>query len=147
MKSITSHGFVSPCASHFRVCGISRSTALDITVCHTMYHSMKINVKVLKKKKKIDRPTQNFNFSTGGQTNIFFFGLIGRTLPKFTQLKRNKRFDNFIMLVWVQSSPFILLPDHILYRKPGGHNIVCTRVKFKSFFSVVKIHTNRFLLL
>ena len=39
-----------------------------------MYHSMKINVKVLKKKKKkIDRPTQNFNFSTGGQTNIFFF--------------------------------------------------------------------------
>ena len=30
-------------------------------------------MKVLKKKKKIDRPTQNFNFSTGGQTNIFFF--------------------------------------------------------------------------
>ena len=38
-----------------------------------MYHSMKINVKVLKKKKKIDRPNQNFNFSTGGQTNIFIF--------------------------------------------------------------------------
>ena len=32
--------------------------------------------------------------------------LLGRTLPKFTQLKRNKRFDNFIMLVWVQGSPF-----------------------------------------
>ena len=31
---------------------------------------------------------------------------IGRTLPKFTQLKRNKRFDNFIMLVWAQGSPF-----------------------------------------
>ena len=30
----------------------------------------------------------------------------GRTLRKFTQLKRNKRFDNFIMLVWVQGSPF-----------------------------------------
>ena len=31
---------------------------------------------------------------------------IGRKLQKFTQLKRNKRFDNFIMLVWVQGSPF-----------------------------------------
>ena len=31
---------------------------------------------------------------------------IGRTPPKFTQLRRNKRFDNFIMLVWVQGSPF-----------------------------------------
>ena len=31
---------------------------------------------------------------------------IGRTLRTFTQLKRNKRFDNFIMLVWVQGSPF-----------------------------------------
>ena len=32
--------------------------------------------------------------------------LLGRKLRKFTQLKRNKRFDNFIMLVWVQGSPF-----------------------------------------
>ena len=41
-------------------------------------------------------------------TNQFDAGikLLGRTLPKFTQLKRNKRFDNFIMLVWVQGSPF-----------------------------------------
>ena len=31
---------------------------------------------------------------------------IGRTLAKFTQLKRNKRFDNFIMLVGVQGSLF-----------------------------------------
>ena len=31
---------------------------------------------------------------------------IGRKLRTFTQLKRNKRFDNFIMLVWVQGSPF-----------------------------------------
>ena len=30
--------------------------------------------------------------------------LIGRTLARFTQLKRNKRFDNYIMLVWVQES-------------------------------------------
>ena len=42
-------------------------------------------------------------------TNKFLTSMvsdIGRTLPKFTQLKRNKRFDNFIMLVWVQGSPF-----------------------------------------
>ena len=32
--------------------------------------------------------------------------LVGWTLPKFTQLKRNKQFDDFIMLVWVQGSPF-----------------------------------------
>ena len=32
--------------------------------------------------------------------------LIGQTLRKFTQLKRNKRFDNFIWLVGVQGSPF-----------------------------------------
>ena len=31
--------------------------------------------------------------------------MLGRKLRKFTQLKRNKRFDNFIMLVWVQGSP------------------------------------------
>ena len=31
---------------------------------------------------------------------------IGRMLRMFTQLKRNKRFDNFIMLVWVQGSPY-----------------------------------------
>ena len=32
--------------------------------------------------------------------------VLGRTLAKFTQLKRNKRFDNFIMLVGVQGSLF-----------------------------------------
>ena len=46
---------------------------------------------------------------------LLFFGcthcvltvhLIGQKLQRFTQLKRNKRFDNFIMLVWVQGSPF-----------------------------------------
>ena len=42
---------------------------------------------------------------------------------------------------------FILLPCHFLYSKPGGHKIVCTRVKFKNCFNVVKNHTNRFLLL
>ena len=73
---------------------------------------------------------------------------IGRKLRKFTQLKRNKRFDNFIMLVWVQGSPFhIAAGSHILYRKPRGHKIAYTGVKFKSCFNVVKNHTNRFLLL
>ena len=28
----------------------------------------------------------------------------GQTLAKFNQLKRNKRFDNFIVLVWFQGS-------------------------------------------
>ena len=32
--------------------------------------------------------------------------LLGRTLAKFNQLKRNKRSDNLIMLVWVQVSLF-----------------------------------------
>ena len=33
---------------------------------------------------------------------------------------------------------FILLQGHILYRKPRGLKIVCTEVKFKSCFNVVK---------
>ena len=41
----------------------------------------------------------------------------------------------------------MLLPGHILYRKSGGHKIVCTGVKFKSCFNVVENHANRFLLL
>ena len=53
---------------------------------------------------------------------------MGWMLRKFTQLKRNKRFDNFVMLV--KDHHFILLLGHILYRKPGGHKIVCTGVKF-----------------
>ena len=42
---------------------------------------------------------------------------------------------------------FILLPGHILYRKPWGHKIVCTGDKFKSCVNVVKNHTDSFLLL
>ena len=46
---------------------------------------------------------------------------ISRKLRTFTQLKRNKRFDNFIMLVWVQGSPFhIAAGSHPVHRKPGG---------------------------
>ena len=54
-----------------------------------------------------------------------------------------------ISLCWYGSKDhhFILLPGHIMYRKPVGHKIVCTGVKFKSCFSVVKNHTNSFLLL
>ena len=45
-----------------------------------------------------------------------------------------------ILLCWYGSKdPYvILLPGHILYRKPGGHKIVYTGVKFKSSFNVVK---------
>ena len=69
-------------------------------------------------------------------------------LAKFDQLKRNKRFDNFIMLVWVQGSLFhIAAGSHHVQETWGGHKIVCTGVKFKSCFSVVENHTNRFLLL
>ena len=32
--------------------------------------------------------------------------ILGQRLAKFNQLKRNKKFDNFIMLVWVQGSLF-----------------------------------------
>ena len=61
--------------------------------------------------------------------------------------KRNK--GSIISLYWYGSKDhhFILLPGHILYRKSGGHKIVCTGVKFKSCFNVVENHTNRFLLL
>ena len=72
---------------------------------------------------------------------------IGRTLPKFTQLKRNKRFDNFIMLVWVQGSPFHIAAGSHPVQEAWGHKIVCTTVKFKSRFNVVENHANRFLLL
>ena len=71
---------------------------------------------------------------------ILMYNFIGQTLRKFTQLKRNKRLDNFIMLVWVQGSPF-----HIA---AGSHPVQeALGVKFKSCFNVVKNHTNRFLLL
>ena len=36
-----------------------------------------------------------------------------------------------MLLVWVQGSPFHIAAGHTLYRKPGGHKIVCTGVKFK----------------
>ena len=74
---------------------------------------------------------------------------IGWTLARFTQLKRYKEFDDFIMLVWNQGSIFDIATGytgHILNRKPGGHKIVCTGVKFKSCFNVVKNHTDKFLL-
>ena len=75
--------------------------------------------------------------------NVSVLWLLGCTLGKFTQLKWNKRFDNFMML-GSKDHYFILLSGH-LYRKPGGHKIVCTGVKFKSCFNVVKNHANRFL--
>ena len=64
--------------------------------------------------------------------------------------KETKRFDNSIMLIGVNGSKdqyFILLPGHIQYRKHRGHKKVCTGVKFKSCYHVVKNHIKRFLLL
>ena len=69
------------------------------------------------------------------------------TLRMFTQLKRNKRFDNFIMLVGVQRSLFHIAAGSHPVQEAWGHKIVCTGVKFKSCFNVVETHTNRFLLL
>ena len=49
--------------------------------------------------------------------------LIGRTLAKFTQLKRNKRFDNFIMLVGIQGSLFhIAAGSHPVQEAWGSQN-------------------------
>ena len=73
--------------------------------------------------------------------------VLGWTLAKFNELKRNKRFDNSIMLVWVQGSLFHIAARSHPVHKAWGHKIVCTGVKFKSGFNVVKNHTNRFLLL
>ena len=72
---------------------------------------------------------------------------LGRTLPKFTQLKRNKRFDNFIMLVWVQGSPFHIAAGSHPVQEAWGSQDSLYRGKFKSCFNVVENHTNRFLLL
>ena len=59
-------------------------------------------------------------------------------LAKFTQLKRNKRFDNFIMLVRVQGSLFHIAAGSHPVQEAWGNKIVCTEVKFKSCFNVVK---------
>ena len=69
------------------------------------------------------------------------------TLRMFTQLKRNKRFDNFIMLVWVQGSPFHIAAGSHPVQEAWGSQDSLYRVKFKSCFNVVENHTNRFLLL
>ena len=47
-----------------------------------------------------------FPGSRGSRLTYCRLDIIDRKLRTFTQLKRNKRFDNFIMLVWVQGSPF-----------------------------------------
>ena len=73
-----------------------------------------------------------------------YLNILGQTLRKFTQLKRNKRFDNFIMLVWVQGSPIHLAAgSHPVQEAWGSQD----SLKFKSYFNVFEKHTNRFLLL
>ena len=48
------------------------------------------------------------------------------------------------MLAGVQGPLFhIAAGSHpVIYRRPGGHKIICTGVKFKSCFNVVKTHTS-----
>ena len=51
---------------------------------------------------------------------------IGWTLRNFSQLKRNKRFYNFIMLVWVQGSPFhIAAGTHPVQEAWGSQDSLC----------------------
>ena len=64
---------------------------------------------------------------------------------KVYSAERNKRFDNFIMLVWVQGSPFHIAAGSHPVQEAWGHKIQGSNSK--SCFSVVKNHTNRFLLL
>ena len=45
---------------------------------------------------------------------------IGWTLAKFIQLRRNKSFDNFIMLVWVQGSLFHIAAGSHPVQEAGG---------------------------
>ena len=87
------------------------------------------------------------NKSRSSLPNFLANAPIGRTLAKFTHLKRNKRFDNFIMLVEVQGSLFHIATRSHPVQEAWGHKILCTGVKFKSCFNVVETHTNRFLLL
>ena len=50
--------------------------------------------------------------------------VIGRTLAKFNQLKRNKGFDNLILMVWVQGSPFhIAVGSHPVQEAWGSQNV------------------------
>ena len=73
--------------------------------------------------------------------------VLGRTLGKFTQLKRNKRFDNLIMLVGVQGSLFHVAAGTHPVQETWGSQDSFAGVKFKSCFNVVETHTKRFLLL
>ena len=72
---------------------------------------------------------------------------IGRTLAKFNQLKRNKRFDNFIMLVWVQGSLFHIAARSHSVQEAWRSQDSLYRGQIQSCFNVVENHTNRFLLL
>ena len=52
--------------------------------------------------------------------NTVLLNFIARMLAKFTQLKRNKRFDNFIMLVGVQGSLHIAAGSHPVQKAWGS---------------------------
>ena len=83
----------------------------------------------------------------GQEGRKYIIVLLDRTLAKFNQLKRNKRFDNRIMLIWLRGSLFHITAGSHPVQKAWGHKIVSSGVKFKSCFNIVKNHTHRFLLL
>ena len=79
------------------------------------------------------------NFDTQFPDRVHYDDLIGLEPARFTQLKRHTRSGDFVMFCYrVKDQCFILLPCHFLYSKSGGHKILCSGVKFKSCFNVVK---------
>ena len=64
-------------------------------------HHVKLEeVKILNREQRYLKRDVDEGYTSGSTNHL------GRKLRKFTQLKRNKRFDNFIRLVLVQESPF-----------------------------------------
>ena len=62
------------------------------------------------------------------------FTFIGRKLQKFTQLKRNKRFDSFNYVGMGPRSPFHIAAGSHPYRKPGGHKMQLDQRPISGFF-------------
>ena len=71
--------------------------------------------------------------------------ILGRTLANFNQLKRNKRFDNSIMLVWVKWSLIhIAARSHPVQKAGGGSQDSLYRGQIQKLLQWCKKHTKRF---
>ena len=105
-------------------------------------HIWRPTKKKKKKKKKKTLSSKTFKWSTCNSitlTQPVLCCILGWMLRMFTQSWKETK-GLIISLCWYGSKDhhFILLPGHILYRKSGGHKIVCsicTGVKFKSCLS------------